>query len=437
MKRYLLTAIILLAAVLTAFAQEEKPKPKISFKPYGFIRNFYAFDTRESNAMTEDFYYYVPKDVNLNDEGEDLNDNPNFKFAAITSRLGLDITGFSLGKWDFAARIEADFYAGLSKTDKDPVTKSSMTGTAQLRLRQAFVSVGNGTFLFKAGQTWHPMAADLPHVFALNSGAPFGPFSRTPLISADWNIFKTGLSLTAATMWQMQYTSTGPYGASANYIRNGGYEFYAGLNYKKGGFVARAGVDVLHITPRVVDDSEHKVKEGITTWSPFAYLQFTKGPFQIKAKTIFAQAGEHMNLNGGYAVCGIKADGKSWEYTPTRTSSTWISVQYAPGKWQFYLFGGYVKNLGTLQAVIGENNIYYQKNSFANLNSMWRVTPGIVYNIGKRLAVGVEYEHTCVQYGTKTDDAGKSLFNPVNGLYDQGVHDVANHRVLGLIKFTF
>lgn len=433
----MMTAVLLLMAAAAAFAQEEKPKQKITFKPYGFIRNYYAFDTRESVALTEEFFYYVPKDFNYNDEGDDLNSNPNFKFAALTSRLGLDIAGLSAGNWNFSARFEMDFYAGLSATANDPQTKSSLTGTAQLRLRQAFVSAGNGTFLFKAGQTWHPMAADMPHTFSLNTGAPFGPFSRTPLVSAEWNIFKTGLTLTAATLWQMQYTSTGPYGASANYMRNGGYEVYAGLSYKKGGFLARAGVDLLHITPRVIDAEEHRVREGITTWSPFAYVQFTKGAFQFKAKTIFAQGGEHMNLNGGYGVCGVAEDGRSLLYTPTRNSSTWASVQYAPGKWQFYVFGGYAKNFGTMAPIRNEKELYFSKNSFSNLNSMWRVTPGIVYNIAKRLAIGIEYEHTCVQYGKKTTADGKSLFNSDKGLYDQGIHDVTNSRVLGLIKFTF
>lgn len=61
MKHFASIAILLLFSVTAAFAQEEKPKQKlkIQFKPYGFIRNYYAFDTRESNAMTEDFYYYV------------------------------------------------------------------------------------------------------------------------------------------------------------------------------------------------------------------------------------------------------------------------------------------------------------------------------------------------------------------------------------------
>lgn len=433
MKRFFLTTMLLFVAALSAFAQEDKPKRKIQFKPYGFIRNYYAFDTRESVALTEDFFYYVPKDVELNSEGEDINEHPNFRFAAITSRIGLDITGFSLGNWDFGAKFEMDFYAGLSATSADPETKSSLTGTAQLRLRQAFVSAGNGTFLFKAGQAWHPMAADMmPHVLSLNNGAPFGPFSRTPLVSADWNIYKTGLSLSAAVIWQMQYTSTGPYGASANYIRNGGCEFYGGLNYKNGGFLARAGVDVLHITPRIIDDAKLKVSEGITTWSPFAYVQFTSGPFQIKAKTIFAQGGEHMNLNGGYAVCGVKGDGRSRLYTPTRNSSTWVSMQYAPGKWQFSLFGGYVKNFGTMQAITSASDLYFSKNSFKNLNSMWRVTPTIAYNFGKRFTIGVEYELTCVQYGDS-----KAPINLRTGLYDTGIHDVTNHRVLGMIRFTF
>ena len=79
-----------------------------------------------------------------------------------------------------------------------------------------------------------------------------------------------------------------------------------------------------------------------------------------------------------------------------------------------------------------EDKIFYQKNSFARLNAMWRVTPGIVYNIGKRLAIGVEYELTSVKYG----DA-KLGMNLATGLYDKGLHDVVNHRVLGLIKFTF
>ena len=260
MKKVIAIAALALACA-TAFAQPEK-----HFKVYGFIRNYFAFDTRENVALTEDFFTYLPKDRNLNTAGEDLNANPNFKFAALTSRLGIDVLGYEYKDWKFNAKIEADFYNGLGATANDPVTKSSLTGTAVLRMRQAFVSLSNGTWTFKAGQAWHPMAADMPDVFSLNTGAPFGPFSRTPLVSLDYG-FGGGLSFTLAGIWQMQYTSTGPYGASANYVRNGGGEVFAGLNYKKDGFLGRAGLDVLAISPRTVNSAGLKVNEKLFTYT--------------------------------------------------------------------------------------------------------------------------------------------------------------------------
>ena len=428
MKKVIAIAALALACA-TAFAQPEK-----HFKVYGFIRNYFAFDTRENVALTEDFFTYLPKDRNLNTAGEDLNANPNFKFAALTSRLGIDVLGYEYKDWKFNAKIEADFYNGLSATSNDPVTKSSLTGTAVLRMRQAFVSLSNGTWTFKAGQAWHPMAADMPDVFSLNTGAPFGPFSRTPLVSLEYG-FGGGLSFTLASIWQMQYTSTGPYGASANYVRNGGGEVFAGLNYKKDGFLGRAGLDVLAISPRTVNSAGLKVNEKLFTYTPFLYLQYVAGNFSVKAKTVFAEGGEHVNLNGGYGISGFKKDGFSLTYTPTRNSSSWVSLQYKAGPWQLVMFGGYVRNFGTKEGLIGDGKnamgFYFSKNSFVNMNRMWRTTPTIIYNFGK-LQLGIEYEVTSVQYG----DSAKGV-NLATGLYDQGLHWITNNRVQTLVKFNF
>jgi hypothetical protein len=62
---------------------------------------------------------------------------------------------------------------------------------------------------------------------------------------------------------------------------------------------------------------------------------------------------------------------------------------------------------------------------------MFRVTPTVIYNLGK-VAFGLEYELTSVQYGDKA--LGMNL---EKGLYDQGLHWVTNHRVQGLVKYTF
>ncbi len=403
---------ILISALCLCAALNAQEKAG-SLKLYGFIRNFYAFDTRECLSGTEDFFMYVPKDNN-DASGTDLNDQSSFRTAALTSRIGLDALGYEFNGLKVSAKIEADFYNGLSGT----------TGTAVLRLRQAYVTFGKDDWSIKAGQAWHPMAADMPDVFSLNTGAPFNPFSRTPLVSFDLDL-GAKLSLTASAIWQMQYTSAGPDGASADYIKYGKTpEFYFGLNYKDGDFLARVGVDVLSIKPRA-NDGTKKVDDRITTVSPYFYAQYKKNLFSVKFKTIYAQAGEHMNLNGGYGVSKVNSDG-SWEYTPTTNSSSWVSLAYGK-KVQYILFGGYVKNFGTIDDLTSDKILYFSKNSYSNMNQMWRVTPTIIWNIGK-LALGLEYEVTSVQYG---ENLG------VNGLAEDNLHWVTNHRVQGLIKFTF
>ena len=409
MTKKTILAIALLAATLSAAAQETAPK----FKWYGFIRNYAVADTRESIYGTEDFFYYVPKDVKMVN-GTDLNAQKTFAFAAITSRIGLDVTGYEVSGWNVGAKLEADFYAGVS----------GVTGTALLRLRQAYVTLSKGGFSAKIGQAWHPMAADMPHVFSLNTGAPFGPFSRTPEVVLEGKL-SDSVTLTGALLWQMQYTSFGPEGASANYMKYSGIpELYLGLSYKANGFTGRVGVDMLSIRPRH-NDGTRKVSDRITTVSPFIYLEYTKNLFSIKAKSIFAQAGEHMNLNGGYGVSAVNADG-SWSYSPTRNSSTWVSLSYGK-KLQGVLFGGYVRNFGTKDALVGD--LYSSKNSFSNMRQMYRIAPELIYNLGK-VAFGLEYEMTSVQYG----DFGAA---DVYGLANQNIHCVANHRFQLMVKYTF
>lgn len=419
MKKF--TSIFVLALLaLQGFAQESKP----SIEVHGFIRNFYAVDSRRMIGLTEDFFTYVPYDEDIAASGDDLNAYTNARFAALTSRLWVEVKGYEVDGWKVGARVEGDFYNGLGN-DK-------VTGTANFRLRQAFVTLAKGNWNVKAGQSWHPMAADMPDVFSLNTGAPFGPFSRTPLTSVDYKL-GDALSLTGAALWQMQYTSTGPAGKSAAYIKYGCTpELYLGLNYKKDAFIARLGLDVLSIKPRVTDGTK-LVKDRITTFTPFFYTQWSKDLFSVKFKTVFAEAGDHVNLNGGYGVSSVNADG-SWEYTPTRNSSSWLSLCYGK-KLQGILFAGYVKNFGTKEVLSNAAGVptgfWFSGNSFENMNEMYRLTPTVVYNMGK-VAIGLEYEHTGVLYGSTA--AG---INVANGLYDSGLHWVINHRVQGLLKYTF
>ena len=469
---------ILLSLLLTcsAFAAEPSANDapaKNHFKLYGFIRNYFIYDSRESVSGTGDLFYYLPKDQSIKD-GIDVNDTPSFRFLALTSRLGVDVSGYNIGNVHFGAKIEGDFYSGLSNSSNSNAGtffpgNSKISGTAQARLRQAYATITwkdlplndeqKASVGLKIGQAWHPMAADMPHVFSLEAGAPFGPFSRTPQVTMDASLGKNWI-LSASAIWQMQYQSTGPVGSSAIYMKYGMTpEVYAGLTFKSKGFLARAGVDVVSIKPRVfgvkkvaapteenpdvTKDVKVKVSDRKTSLLYYLYAQYTYKTFAVKAKTTYGEGGEHMNLMSGYAKVGENEDG-SWEYASLRNSSSWVSMSVGK-KWQGVLFVGYVKNLGLAKPCengpIAKDNVYFCSNGFSNLNQLYRINPQLIYNIGK-LNVGLEYQWTAVQYG----DYQKAVLNlgagPVVSLNPYGLavdrlHWVGNHRINLMVKYNF
>ena len=232
MKKRLLIAALISMIVGGATAQE-----KFSFKFYGFVRNYACYDTRESLTSNSEQFYYMPKDVKLDADGNDINAQPNMMLLSITTRLGLNITGPEFLGAKTSAKIESDF-AGFG------------TSNTVLRIRQAYAKMDWEHNKLLVGQAWHPMMGDMmPDVFSLETGAPFTPFSRTPQLRYDY--VNKGVTLTATALYQFQYTSYGPDGASFNYARNAVVpELYFQAMYKNGGFQAGVGVDMLTIKPR-------------------------------------------------------------------------------------------------------------------------------------------------------------------------------------------
>ena len=496
MKKILISlSIIFLAfsASATNNAEQKESKSEVKqhlqnhFKLYGFIRNFFVFDSRDSKAGTGDLFYYLPLDNNWNTSDvnnparEDLNASPNFRFLALTSRVGMDVSGYYYKNVHFGAKVEADFYSGLGKvsTNNGLSGNTNISGTAQMRLRQAYATVTwkdlpmNGEQKaevgLKIGQGWHPMAADMPHVFSLEAGAPFGPFSRTPQVTMDASLGKNWI-ISASAIWQMQYQSAGPVGSSAIYMKYGMTpEIYAGVTFKSKGFLARAGVDVVSIKPRVYGtktvsaptDSDPsatklvtvKVSDRKTSLLYYLYAQYSYKIFLIKAKTTYGEGGEHMNLMSGYAKVGENSDG-SWNYASLRNSSSWLSMSVGK-KWQGVLFVGYMKNLGLAKPAKAERllasttktsntlDVYFCGNGFSNLNQMYRINPQLIYNIGK-LNLGIEYQWTSVQYGDysveKVKDGENTITNKylnASGLATDNLHWVGNHRVSLMLKYNF
>ena len=470
----LLSLFLLSPLILSATAKGDGAKNH--FKFYGFIRNYFAFDTRESNAGTGDLFYYLPLDKNMNEDGsQDLNAQPSFRFLSLTSRVGVDVYGYHVGKTDFGAKVEADFYAGLSNA----VGGTKINGTAQLRLRQAYLTIGwndlpltdksKASVSLKLGQAWHPLAADQPHVTGLETGTPFNPFSRTPMVLMDASLGKNFM-ISAGAIWQMQYLSQGPLKATADYIKYAGTpEGYVGFTFKSNnGFLARLGMSVLSIKPRRVGEMEYtthknpydvkvktvRVSDRITTFNPYIYLQYKAKKFEFKAKSVYSQAGEHINLMSGYGISSTDFDDGHYSYTPLQASTSWASVSYGK-KWQVMLMGGYMKNLGSLKpfvtdkieggvSYVEKSNVYFNGNGSSNLNSMWRIIPAVAYNIGK-FTIALEYNLTAAQYGKyksiSTVDGDKTVTKQYlpsrDGLAKDDLHWVYNNRIQMMVKFSF
>ena len=416
MRKYILTIAALLT-VSVAFAQETPAK----FKLYGFIRNYISADTRAVSAGTEDLYFYMPKGKAMTD-GFDANAGFNWRFVSLTTRLGLDVSGYKFGTMGVSGKVEADFYNLSSNV---PI----------LRLRQAFMKLtwDESPVALTIGQTWHPMAADMPHMTNLETGAPFNPFNRSPQATLD---YKAGdFTFTASLLYLNHYLPTGPAGKSKDYYKYGLPEFYAGVTYKSGKFTGKLGVDMVNLRPyrtiedwRVVPGSSDpaktiEVKSLLTTVSPFVFVQYTDGLFQLRAKSILAQGGEHMNLLSGYGISSYNEDG-TITYAPMQDWASFVSFQYGK-KFQVMGMLGYMKQLGTTKDV---TTIWINNSADQRIQQAFRATPTVAWNLGK-FTVSLEYNLTAAEFGSGVRDA--------RGMFNGDKEWILNHRFICMTKFNF
>ena len=424
MKKLLIMAAMLGASLPFASAQDTS---RVSVKLYGFVRNYLTFDSRKTYTVIGGEYNMLPYDEHVVD-GVDINAVPSLQMQALTSRRGVALTGPKLCGWESSGKLEGDF-GGFGSTN------------TVLRLRLAYLKLNRGGSEFLVGQDWHPLSGDImPDVLGMAAGAPFRPHSRTPQVRATqyWGAF----GCTAALLWQLQYMNNGPKNASdststasLDYANHALWpEAFLGLNVKAGGFYGQVGVDAQIIRPRthaVVDGVTRKVDETVASLTPTLYAQYLGGLWSLKFRTLLAQNTSHLNQLNGYGVTAVNEDG-SWSYAPLRASISYLNV--AVGKtWRANLFLGYMKNLGAatdLHDFGTAGYLIYMKGGqdFTRLNSLYRIAPSVSYNV-KAFNFGLEYEWTACTYGDLATN-GSVLLN-------DNLHQVANHRVLALVKYNF
>lgn len=421
--------LLLFFITAAAFAQD-KPK-EVSTEFYGFVRFESFFDSYKGLNAGNELFFIAPSYAGVDANGKHINETPTYNFSSMATRLGVRLTGPVILKAKTTANIEADFAGDLA------------SNPALLRVRQA-----NAVFTWPKsslliGQTWHPFWSGkvFPTVAGLNTGCPFQPFNRSPQVRFDYKP-NAKLILTAAAVGEFQYKSFGfskienyTIEKSDLYSRNAGIpELIANVELNNGGCTLGAGTSLKYILPTLYTAgtsgkfvSDDKVKAV----SFMGYGQYVKNLFTIRAKAVLGQNMTHLNIPGGYGVKSLDKATGAMTYTPYNSFTSYINMVYGK-KYQVGFFGGYMKNLGTTDALYnfgtGSAPTAITPGLIPQVASMYRVAPHFAFNVSK-LRFVFEYELTSAKYGIGN-------IKPEDGLYTSST-DATNHRVLLVLMYSF
>ena len=404
MKKVLLALALTLCASV-GFAQDKAVKAEI----YGFVRNYFTYDSRSCVQSNEGLFNMLPNDVDYGTNNEDLNAIPSVRFLSMTTRFGLNVTGPEIWGAKSTAKIESDFCG-------------SSSGTAfNLRIRQAYAKLAWEKSDVLVGQAWHPMSGDLmPEVFSLATGAPFNPFNRSPQVRYNYVPVK-GLSFTAAALYQYQYGSVGLDGKTANtYSRNALVpELFVGMAAKNKILTGGWGVNASTIAPRVkaVDMLVH---ERLVSLSAMVFGSLKVDDLSVRAKAVYGQNTSHMQQPTGFGIVSVSDEGVN-TYESMQLGSAWLTMMYGK-KLRYGFFAGWLKNFGSagksfVSTPVVRNN--------PGMDQAFRFSPIVTYKV-QNMQLGLEYEHTATAYGTYQSN-GRVI----------NTHWVANNRICMMLKYDF
>jgi len=407
MKSINIVSIILLLTI-PLFAQDRNEN-KVRFDISGFVKSDIFFDSRQNVEALEGLLLIFPKDIELDENGRDINANSSWGMVDIATRVrgkikGPDVLGAKL--------------TGLVEVDWTGIAGKSTTSRVRLRHAYSKLSWENTEILF--GREWHPMFVKevYPSVMSLNTGIPFQPFNRSPMLQISHRIGK--LKLIGAAISQSDYLSSGLDGKSNQYIRNSNIpNLHLQLQYKPGNFLLGAALDYKSIMPRTSTESlinENAVfvtNEKVNTYALMGFFKYQSQKLELKAKAIYGQNLSESIMPGGYGVSALDSITGFEEYTPFNHMYTWGNIIYG-NKTKFGLFAGYTKNLGTENPIVGD--VYGMA---LDVDYIYRIAPNISHTFNK-LMLAVELEYTVAAYGDSAD----------NYMNYTTSHEVSNTRVM-------
>lgn len=382
----------------------------ITYKFNGSIKNDFYYNSRKNEQAQDGLFNILPKPVVLNQTGEDTNGASEIEMLSVYTRLGIDVTGNTILGAKSGGKIECDF-AGAG------------ANYYLIRLRLAYMKLNWEKSELIVGQAWHPLFGSVfPTIPSANAGSAFQPFNRSPQISLKQFLTKEN-AVIAAAIYQMQYTSQGPFGASPVYLKNALLpNVYVGFERKTTNWISGLGLDFKKL----------KINhESLFSASAMAYSQYLNKKWQFKAKVIYGEnLSDHLMI-GGYGVTGTNAETNEAVYTNFNTLTSWINVIYGT-KIQYGLYAAISHNLGTNQQLMsdskGKFTAYgygFYSDSQQIIDKMYRIAPHISCKLAN-FKIGLEYELTSADYGllNKSGRAGN-------------IYTVNNHRAVASLSYDF
>lgn len=367
----------------------------------GFVKSDFFFDTRQTVAAREGHFLLWPSPDNPDENGDDINAKANFNFLAVQSRLKGTISGPDAFGAKTSGVIEADFFAQANENIN------------LLRLRHAFVKLDWEIIEILAGQYWNPLFVTdcFPGTVSFNTGTPLQSFARNPQLRFSLNL--GGIKLTAAALSQRDYVSRGEIGASSSYLRNSAtpdMHFQLQYSLKNNdtgtGFVVGGGIAVKSIIPRLESKPDttsviYKINEKVSGLTAIGFTKLTTKPITVKLEVRYGENISDLLAISGFAVKEVSSltTGER-RYTPLKSVTFWGEI-HTNGKIQVGLFGGFLKNLGTKEAMSDPDNEVFGLGT--DISSLMRISPRLIFNSGK-VRIAVEMECTRATYGADHDE---------------------------------
>lgn len=380
----------------------------------GFICNDLFWDTRKMVESREGAILLYPTDVNPDINGLDINATPSFNFVALNTRVTLRIQAPDALGAKISGMVEG-WFMGVSNSD--------INGFA---MRHAFIKMDWKSTSLLMGQTWHPLFTErcFPQTVAAGAGVPFQLFGRSPQIRVTQNL-GTSSKLMLYINSQRDYLSIGKAGASADYLRNSaipevGMQFFYDHKKEKednltNEFFIGLGFDYKYLIPRLVTSGNLYTKEGVHSGAIALFGYYTQNvspelKWGIRAKASVMQACNEFLVLGGYAVQYYDDfplnDAVNYSYTSLNTFASWIDIYTNIRSFEIGLFGGYTKNLGSMNKVQDYNNPATYMARGYNIDYIYRASMRVKYSANK-LLFGFEPEYTAVKYGDRMNEYGK------------------------------